>query len=169
MHAVSRWILAALGLAVLGAGCSRHKEITSLQRKEAASLVSEAQFAVTLRDYARAEPLLAKAVALCPDTSDYFLSLGTVRRQMDNRAGAKQAYEQALDLCRDAYRRDGKNTQPLLQQIYVLALLGRMDDARDALAKAQKDHPDDATVRGIIESKQLDRLADDPGFKEKAL
>lgn len=161
------WALLGVAAALLGA-CGR-PQVTTLQRKEAAHLASEAQFAVTLRDYARAEPLLAKAVAICPDTPEYWLTLGTVRRRMDNRSGAKSAYERALDTSRDAYDRDPKNSEPLLQQVYVLALLGRMDDARDALAKAQKKHPDDRTVRAFVESRQLEHLADDPSFKELAL
>ena len=164
-----RWLgLVSLALVVL-TGCSRHKEITSLQRKEAANLVSEAQFAITLRDYARAEPLLAKAVVLCPDTAEYWLNLGTVRRRLDNRQGAREAYEQMLDLSRDAYQRDAKNSGALAQQLYILALLGRMDDARSTLEKARKNHPDDRAIRAFVEGRQLDRLVDDPTFKELAL
>lgn len=164
-----RCLLFLLVLSVgLTAGCGR-KEITSLQRKEAANIVSEAQFALTLRDYARAEPLLAKAVAICPDMPEYWQSLGAVRRRLDNRSGAKQAYEQMLDASRDAYHRDAKNTDALLQQVYALALLGRVDDARDVLTKAQKDHPDDRVLSAFGDGKQLDRVLNDPAFKEIAL
>ncbi len=158
-------VILAVGLT---AGCSR-KEITSLQRKQAASLVSEAGFAITLRDYARAEGLLAQAVAVCPDTPEYWLNLGSVRRRLNNRSGAKDAYEEMLDLLKDRCKKDGKDPAPLLQQVYALALLGRLDDAKDALAKAQKNHPSDPAVRAFVESKQLDRLADDPTFKEISL
>jgi len=169
MHPTRRWIFLLAGLAaVLTAGCGR-KEVTSLQRKQAASLVSEADFALNLRDNPRAEALLTQAVAACPDTPEYWLKLGSVRRRLDNRAGAKAAYEELLDLAKANYQRDAKNPQPLLQQVYALALLGRMDDARAVLEKAKKNHPDDRNIRAFVEDRQLDRLPDDPGFKEMAL
>lgn len=164
-----RFLLLVVLVAGCVTGCSRHKEVTSHQRKEAASLVSEAEFAVTLRDYARAEGLLAQAVAICPDTPEYWLNLGVMRRRLDNRAGAKDAYEQMLDLSRDIYRRDPMNADALLQQVYVLALLGRLDDARAALEKAQKNHPSDRNVRAFVESRQLDHTLEDPAFKAIAL
>ena len=169
MHPVSRRIFVlVIFSAALTAGCGR-KEITSLQRKEAANIASEAQFALTLRDFARAEPLLAKAVALCPDSSQYWQSLGMVRVRLGNRAGAKDAYGQMLDQARDQYKRDATQTDALLQQVYALALLGRVDDARTALAKAQKAHPDDRALGSFVESGQFERILSDPGFKEIAL
>jgi tetratricopeptide (TPR) repeat protein len=100
---------------------------------------------------------------------EYWLNLGTVRRRLGNRDGAKAAYEQMLDLVRDIYRHDSKDPGPLLQQIYVLALLGRMDEARAVLERAQKDHPDDGNVRAFVEGHQLERLQADPTFKDIAL
>jgi tetratricopeptide (TPR) repeat protein len=158
-------VIVAAGL--LG-GCAK-KEITPLQRKQAATLVSEASFAVTVRDLPRAESLLAQATALCPDSPEYWVNLGTVRRRMDNRAGAKTALEEGLKASRDAYKRDDKEPAPLLQQVYILAMLGRVDDARSTLEKAQKKHPDDRAVRMFVENKQLDRMLADPGFKELSL
>jgi len=166
--ATSRTLVLLFILAGLFTGCSK-KEVTSLQRKQGASLASEASFAATLHDYARAESLLTEAVKVCPDTPAYWLSLGSVRRRLGNRSGAKDAYEEMLEVVKDRYKQDSKDPGPLLQQVYALALLGRMDDAKDALAKAQKNHPTDRAVRGFVESKQLDRLPDDPTFKEISL
>lgn len=163
-----RFLLLLFLGATLAVGCAR-KEITALQRKEAATLVSEAQFALTLRDYARAEPLLAKAAAICPDNTAYWQTLGAVRRRMDNRAGAKEAYGKMLDAARDQYRRDAKNTDGVLQEVYALALLGRVDDARAALAKARKNHPDDRALIAFVDGKQFDRILEDPTFKDQAL
>jgi len=165
-----RCLILLLGLAVVfSPGCARKQEITSLQRKQAANLVSEAQFAMTLREYARAEGLYAQATALCPDTPEYLLSLGAARRRLGNRDGAKAAYEQMLDLAKDHYKHDSKDPQPLLQQVYVLALLGRMDDARAAQERAQKNHPNDPNVRAFIGNRELERMPDSPGFKDVAL
>jgi tetratricopeptide (TPR) repeat protein len=152
----------------LTAGCGR-KEVTALQRKEAANLASEAQFALTLRDYARAEPLLAKATELNPDAPELWQSLGVVRRKQGNKGGAKDAYKQMLDAAKARYKADNKKTDALFQQIYALALLGRADDARALLAKAQQNHPDDRAINAFADGKQLDRILEDPAFKDLAI
>ena len=162
---MKRFVLLLL-LACCVAGCSKKKEITPLNRKQGAALASEASFAISVRDFARAEGLLAQATEVCPDNPDYWVGLGTARRKQDNRAGAKEAFQTALNASRDIYKRDSKNSQSLLQQVYLLALLGKIDDARDTLEKARKNHPDDRNVRAFVEGKQLDRLLADPAFKD---
>src|SRR5205809_519111 len=90
-------MVAAAGLLLAACGKSRsEKQITELQRKEAAHLASEAQFAHTLRDYAREEGVLAKVVELCPDTGGYWINLGVARMRMGNRVRAREAYQSAL-------------------------------------------------------------------------
>lgn len=158
-----------VALVLLAACKPRVREATPLQQKQAANLVSEAQFALGLRDYARAEPLYAQATDLVPAEPNYWVSLGSARVHLGNKAGAKKAYEGALDAVDAAIAKDGKASEPRLQRVYVLALLGRADDARSALAKAQRDLPDDRAIRGFAESKQLDQLLADPGFKAIAL
>ncbi|MDB6168899.1 MAG: hypothetical protein JWM88_1763 [Verrucomicrobia bacterium] len=161
-----RSILLLLGLlAGLAAGC-KPKEITPLQRKQGANFASEANFAVTVRDYARAESLLAQAVAVCPDAADYWVALAAARRRLDNRAGSRDAYEQALKVSRAAFKRDPRDPQPLLQQVYLLAILGHADDARQTLEKARTAYPESRNIRTFHESKELDRMLGDPNFKE---
>ena len=94
----TRVFFALAVLVVLGAaGCRPPpKEITSLQRKEAATLVSEAEFALQLKDLARAEGLLAKAADLCPDTGKYWVDLGSVRVRLGKKDAARTAYLAAL-------------------------------------------------------------------------
>ena len=162
-------VLTVLALLVT-AGCKpKPKDISPLQRKEAANFVSEAQFALTLRDYARAEPLFEKAAKLCPDSGDYWVNLGVTRRRLGNKSGAKAAYESARSAYRDAYEIDAKQVESYLQEVYVLALLGKPDDARKLLETAQKKNPDNRVIRNFIEVKQLDRIVADAGFKEIAL
>jgi len=151
-------------------GCKpKPKDISSLQRKEAAQHVSEAQFALTLRDYARAEDELAKAAKACPDNGDYWMNLGSVRMHLGQRDGAKAAYKSALSAFEDAAALAPKDVQSVLKQISVLALLGRTDDARALVGKLQDRFPDDRDARVFVEQKQLDHLLADPGFKEAAL
>ena len=165
-----------LAVVVLGGtpGCSpKAKEITSLQRKDAATLESEAQFALQLKDLARAEGLLVKAAELCPDTGKYWVDLGSIRVRLGKKDAARTAYLGALK----AYEGAAANAKagaapdpgPWLQQVYVLALLGRGDDARRVLAQAQKKFPESRAVRSFVEGKQIDKMIADPSFKLIAL
>lgn len=164
-------MIAVAAALLLGAGCKpRAKEITSLQRREAASLASEAQFALSVRDVARAEATYARAAALCPDWGDYWLELGRCRVKLGNRGAAKDAYKSALAAYEADAKRDAANRGPaLLRQIYVLALLGRADDARAVLAKALKNDPGNRGLREFAEAKQLDELLASAEFKAAAL
>jgi tetratricopeptide (TPR) repeat protein len=162
---LSTLVLAAL---VFSPACSRTPEVTPLQRKEAANLVSEAEFAATLRDLPRAEGLLAKAVELCPDNGEYWLTLGTIRRRADNRDGARKAYEQAVKAYAAAYKADRKNPQHLMQQVYVYSLLGQPKDAKKVLKQAHADHADNAGVVKFTEE-SLQRMTEEPAFKTLAL
>src|ERR1019366_3220942 len=84
-----------LGLLIAAAlvlSACRHKEITKLEREEAANVASEADFAVTVREWSRAEGLYAKAATLCPDSGDYWVSLGIVRMRLNDHSGARSAY-----------------------------------------------------------------------------
>jgi tetratricopeptide (TPR) repeat protein len=161
--------LAGLWLLLLASGCGSRKEITDLDRKEAAHLTAEAEFAMTLREWTRAESLLTKAVDLCPDTGPYWVNLGGVRRRMGNRDGARTAYQSALAAYRDQTAGDEKNADVWLQQVYVLALLGQHDDARKLVGKMAGSFPENRSVRAFVEGRQLDALLVDPQFKAMAL
>lgn len=144
------------------------KDITPHQRKAAANLESEAQFAMMMKDYTRAGQLYAKAAELCSDNASYWLKLGSCRRHLGQRAGAKQAYEAALGVYQDAYGRDAGDPQPLLEQVYVLGLLGRRDDARAVLEKIRSVHGGQPTIRGFT-NQWFDQMLADPNFTELAL
>jgi tetratricopeptide (TPR) repeat protein len=154
-----------LGLAL---GCTPRKEVTERDRKEAAHLASEAQFAVSVRDWARAEALLAKAVKIAP-TGDYSLSLGATRIRLNNRAGAKEAYKAALKAYAFDSARNNAMAEPWLKQVYVLALLGRQDESRAMLAKAAKQFPKDGKVRALTDSPGFEKMVSSQKFKDMAL
>jgi Flp pilus assembly protein TadD len=164
-----RLLIAPVVVALLLATGCKPKEVTSLQRKEAATLASEAQFAVQLKDYARAEATLAKAAELAPDTGTYWVDLGTLRMRQGKRDAARNAYKSGLAAYQAAAKSTTTDAGPLMQQIYVYALLGQPNDARAALEKAMKQFPDNRTVRSYAEAKQLDKMLADPRFKEIAL
>jgi tetratricopeptide (TPR) repeat protein len=154
-----------LGLAL---GCTQRKEVTERDRKEAAYLASEAQFAVTIQEWARAEGLLAKAVKVAP-TGDYWLSLGATRLRLNNRAGAKEAYQAALKAYAFDSARKNAVAEPWVKQAYVLALLGREDESRAMLAKAAQLFPKDVKVRALADAKEFEKMISSQNFKDMAL
>ena len=165
----SSLLLAALAL-LTAAGCNpKVRHSTDLERKQAANLDSEADFAITLHDFARAEPLLDKATTLCPDVIQGWMKLAAVRIKLGDKGKARTAYEGALKATRAAYAEKPDMAEARIQEVYILVFLGRADDARAALAKAQKALPDNRELRAFIDSKQLDQLLNDPNLKQLAL
>ena len=153
----------------LAPGCGqKRKEITERDRKEAALLASEAQFAINVRDWARAEASFAKATALVPD-ADLWLGLGAARIRQGNRDGAKQAYLSAIKAFEDEMARDESGSDPWLRQSNVYSLLGRHDDARAVLTKAAKRFPTDKRVLGLLDPAQYQKMIAAPAFKEIAI
>lgn len=154
---------------VLTTACGpRRREITDRDRKEASVLASDAQFAMTLRDWSRAEASFAKAAAIVPD-ADLWLGLGAARVKLGNRDGAKQAYQSALKALDDEIARDGTSSEPWLRQSNVYALLGRLDESRAVLTKAQKRFPNDKRIQGLLDPAQFQKMISAPAFKEIAL
>jgi len=153
-----------LAAAIALAGC-RAREITSLERKEAANVASEAEFAVTMRDWKRAEGLYAKAADICPDSGDFWMKLGVVRMRLGDRPGARSAYKSALGAYGDDCDKDPANSQAVLRRVYVLVILGRADEARSALDRARSKYPDDRRLRSFVENRGVDGLVSDPGLK----
>jgi tetratricopeptide (TPR) repeat protein len=154
-----------LAAALALAGC-RAREISSTDRKEAANIASEAEFAVTLKDWPRSEGLYTKATALCPDQGEYWVRLGVVRMRLHNPGGAKDAYKSALSAYTDDIRRDPANTLAVIRSASVLVILGRLDDARSLIDQAYAKNPGDRRLKEFVEAKGLDKIAADPGLKE---
>lgn len=160
--------LSLLGLAWAGCGPKR-PAVSDIQRKEAAHLATEAQFAMSLRDYARAEASLARAAGLAPDEGGLWVSLGAVRMKLGRKDEARDAYKRALEVHVDEAKENKSDPEPWLKQVYVLALLGRKDEGRALLDRAAKQFPESRNVRLFIENKQFDRMMGDPKFKEMGL
>lgn len=165
-------------LAAVLVGCSKKEapkpkaEITVQQRKEAMAAATEAQLAITLRDFPRAENLFQKAANSAPDNADYWMNLGMVQVKLNKKGDAKKSYEAAASAYKDALDGDKDNRPDPgsgLQRIMMLALLGRLDEARAEQASLYKRFPDDRDVKAFVESKELDRILKDPGFQGSAI
>jgi Flp pilus assembly protein TadD len=155
--------LAAAALAL--AGCHR-REITAIERAEAANVVSEGDFAVNLRDWPRAEGLYAKAAGLCPDQGEIWVNLGIVRMRMHNRDGARTAFRAALSAYGDDIDLRPNDSMAVLRKAYVLVILGRAEEAKGIVNKAYARLPEDRRLRNFIEANGLEKLVADPSTKE---
>jgi len=162
---MTRRLALVLAAGVVLAGC-RAREITKLERDEAANVVSEAEFALTMKDWPRAEGLYAKAVALTPDQGETWVRLGVVRVRLKNPGGAKDAYKSAVSAFEDDYNKHPENTGSVIREATVLVILGRVDEARSVVDKAYAKSPDDRRLRSFVEMKGVDKIIADPGLKE---
>jgi len=154
-----------MAAALLLAGC-RQRVITPHDRDEAANEVSEANFALTLKDWARAEGLYAKATQLCPDEGDAWVSLGIARMHMHNPGGARSAYKSALQAYKDNLKTEPVNGAFVIREAYVLMLLGRPDEAKSCVEKARVKYPEDRRIRSFVESNGLEKMKADPALKD---
>jgi Flp pilus assembly protein TadD len=157
--------LALLAAAVLALVGCRAKQATQLERDEAAIDASDADFAVTIKDWTRAENMYGKAAELCPDEANIWMNLGIVRMRLHNPDGARAAYKSALSAYKGDLKKDPSNSVTILRTAYVLAILGRGDEARALVEKAATKYPDDRRLGSFIETKGIDKMLADPGLK----
>lgn len=134
-----------------------------LRRKEADHLVAEADFAVNLREWTRAEGLLLKAAELAPEDGEIWINLGAARVMRGDKAQARAAYERALSLLAGAAsEKTGAPVEPWLRQVYVLVLLGREKEARTVLEKAGRRLDGNRELKDFIANRGIDLLLTDP-------
>ena len=163
-------VISAVALALAVAGCKdKPKEVSPAAKAEAAQLASEAEFAMKIRDFARAETLLMKSTELDPGGASYWMQLGAASKLLNKPGEAKKAYELAREVIRAEYEKDTSNPAPLFAEVEICVLLGKPDEAREVIAKAQKNHKDDRDVAMFVEGKVLDQMLADPQIKSVGL
>jgi len=168
-RAVSALVATSVLLGFGGCGKGDPKD-AELRRKQAEHLLAEADFAVNLREWTRAEGLLLKATEVAPDEAEIWVSLGAARVLRGDKAQARTAYDKALSLyAGTASEKSGAPAEPWLRQVHILALLGREKDARALLEKAGRRLDGNREVKAFIDGRELDRLLADPAFAKVRL
>jgi len=168
------WCLVALGTCLL-VGCKdkakgkAKDEVPKMSRVEAANLSSEADFAMQMKDFARAEKALARAVQLDPQILIYWLDLGISRRRLGNVDGARNAYQKALSICEEEYRQNPKDPTVILAYVRTLVLLNKAGEAKKLLEKAHQDLPNDREIQSYWKTKAVDQMLADPELKQYIL
>ncbi|HEU5079530.1 MAG TPA: tetratricopeptide repeat protein [Opitutaceae bacterium] len=165
------FVLLVAAVALTLCGCKKKpKEVSTAARAEAAQDAGEAEFAMSIRDYTRAEDLFAKAVVLDPTLPRYWKQLGAARLRLGNNKGARKAYEQSLDMVLDEYDRTKKESlTAAFGAIESYVLLRRPDEARKFLDQVVKDHPDNNEVKAFRENKMIDRMIAEEPFKSSII
>lgn len=163
-------VLLAL-VALIAGGCGANPADEARRGREAELLASEANFAANLRDWPRVERALVPATALAPGRPELWLDLGAARVRLGRMTEAREAYTRALE----GFERQADSTafkgnpEPTLNQVRVLALLGRLPEARAVAAELPRRFPGNPRAREFIESRELERLTAERSFREVAL
>ena len=150
------------------AAAGRPKEVPKLVAAEADNLVSDATFAFQIRDYARVEKSLARAVELRADFPDWWLNLGTACKRQGKIGDARSAYKKALALYEKRYAATA-DVADLQQELIVLVLLGREDEARKLLERSGQKPPVPPGLKRLSEGKYIDQLLRDPNIQQMKL
>ena len=97
-------------------------------------------------------------------------SLGTVQARLNKKSDAKSAYDEAARCAyKAAYKAAPTNDQLFVQELYVLMLMGRGDDAKSMLQKAVDANPSNYNLKNFSNSKAIDRMLADPGLKDLSI
>jgi len=144
------------------------KPVAKLVEAEAANLASDALFAIQVRDFARAEASLARAVKLRNDIPDWWVSLGSARKRQGKNSDARAAYKEALSLFEDRYDAT-KDPQDLQQQLIILVLLGKEGEARKLLDQSCQKRPDELLFKQLKEGQVIDQMLRDPIIQQMKL
>ena len=169
MTRFDRPAIALLAVALLlSFGCHK-KEASKQDQLAAAEAASDAQFAMTIREYPRAQAGYKKATDLMPENGDYWLGAGIAAFKAGDKSAAKSAYKSAANAYKAAYKKDKTALGAANQYVFVEFLLHEPADAKDFLIQVAKDHPENTGLNTFVNSNQLDKMADDPHVKDLAL
>jgi tetratricopeptide (TPR) repeat protein len=144
------------------------KPVEKMVAAEADNLFSDAAFAMQVRDYARMQQALSKAVELRSDIPEWWELLGYSFKLLGKTGDARSAYKKALSLWEDRYDAVG-DAQLGMRRVYVLVLLSRVDEARSLVEKLAKKHPTDSVLQGFVRNKSIDKMLSDPEVQKKKL
>ncbi len=176
---MNRTFLISLGVLSLAlAGCSdrsvgkaqpgQPKPVEKVVAAEAENFFSDAAFAMQVRDYARAEQSLSKAVGLRSDIPEWWELLGYAYKLHGKTSDARSAYKKALALWENKYDQLA-DVQSGMRRVYVLVLLDRADEARSLVEKLTKKHSSDKGLQTFLRNKGVDQMLADPEVQKKKL
>jgi Flp pilus assembly protein TadD len=139
-------LIPILALALL-ASCASAPPGGALPRQQ--QLANEGAAAMSANDYARAQALTAEAVRIDPQFAEAWAGHGMASASLGQADHAREAYERALALYQARHRKNPSDANPVLQQVFLLTVLGRPAEAQALLKQARADYPTDAQLAKI--------------------
>jgi Flp pilus assembly protein TadD len=132
-----------LALALL-TSCRAAPRASTDSRKQ--QLASEIATAMNAKDYAKAQTPAAEATRIDPKFAEAWVGYGMASMRLGQPDHAREAYERALALHQARHRRNPSDANQVVQQIFVLTLLGRAAEAEKLLKQAHTDYPNDQQI-----------------------
>jgi len=115
-------------------------------------LASESATALNAEDYSQAQSLAAQATSIDPQFAEAWVGYGMASVRLGQTDRARDAYEHALSLHQARHRANPADANQVFQQIFVLALLGRSDEAATLLKQAEIEYPNDKQISKLAEN-----------------
>lgn len=110
------------------------------------ALAGDSAAALNAQDYSKAQRLAAEATRLAPEFAEAWVGYGMASVKLRQTDRAREAYERALSLHQARLRQSPSDSNQVFQQIFLLALLGRSDEAESLLKRAHSDYPNDQQI-----------------------
>ncbi len=131
---------------------NRGKVSTLSTNSSAQRSADQSALAFNAGDFALARTNAARATELDSYFAEAWVALGMASVRLGDMDQAKAAYEHALAVHQARHRSDPADSNQVFQQIYVLSLLGRSDEAQALLTQALTEYPDDKQIARLHES-----------------
>jgi Flp pilus assembly protein TadD len=106
-------------------------------------LAADGAAALNADDFERAQSLLGEATRLNPQFAEAWVGYGMASVRLGQLEEARTAYERALVLHQAQHQKNPTDANPVLQQIFLLVLLGQPAEAEILLQRARREHPND--------------------------
>ncbi len=115
-------------------------------------LLTESTAALHAKDYAKARTLAEQATRLAPQFAEAWVGYGMASVCLGEMDQARAAYERALSLHQARHRQNPTDANQVVQQVFLLTLLGRSDEAETLLKQASNDYPEDDQIAKLAKS-----------------
>ncbi len=115
-------------------------------------LASESAAALNTKDYAKAQTLAEQATSVDPQFAEAWVGYGMASVRLGQTDRAREAYEQALSLHQARHQQNPSDANQVVQQIFLLTLLGRPAEAETLLKQAQADYPSDQQIANLAKN-----------------
>ncbi|HUA39397.1 MAG TPA: tetratricopeptide repeat protein [Candidatus Sulfopaludibacter sp.] len=115
-------------------------------------LANESSAALNAKDYVKAQMLAKRATSVDPKFAEAWVGYGMASARLGQTDRARAAYEQALSLHQARHLQDPSDGDQVVQQIFLLTLLGRQAEAETLLKQAHTDYPSDQAITKMVEN-----------------